>query len=159
MGKVLSAFSNGFPGAIARSIDDVVIAMANRSEGEIAFGMPVALAPDGAGVVPFDGASHTAADFVGITVRNPSKTPETYGANTAAYASDELADVLVRGHIVVKSTAGVPAVGEPLCVVKATGAFGAGTGDTVIPLTNARFSNTQDAPGTVEVVLTQRSLV
>ena len=146
MGKVLSAFSNGFAGAIARSIDDVVIAMANRSEGEIAFGMPVALAPDGAGVVPFDGASHTAADFVGITVRNPSKTPETYGANTAAYASGELADVLVR-------------VGEPLCVVKATGAFGAGTGDTVIPLTNARFSNTQDAPGTVEVVLTQRSLV
>ena len=101
MGKVISSFTNGFPGAIARALDDVVVAFANKSEGALAFGVPVALDATKTGITLFDPATHTAADFVGITVRNPSKTPETYGANTAAYASGELADVLGTDCVLV----------------------------------------------------------
>ncbi len=159
MGKVLSAFNHGFAGAIARSIDDVVIAQANRSASPIAFGMPVALSADGAGVVPFDGASHTADDFVGVSVRAPAKTPDTYGSSTGNYAPGDVVDVLVRGHIVVECTAGTPAPGEAAAIVKATGAFAAGTGETVISLSNAHFSNTKDTPGMAEIVLTSRNVI
>ena len=159
MGKVLSAFQNGFAGAIARSVDDVVVAMANRSGGPVGFGMPVALAPDGLGVVPFDGANHTAADFVGVTVRAPAKTPDAYGSSEAGYASGDLADVLVRGHVVVRCTAGTPAPGDAAAIVSSTGAFGAGSGEGYITLNNARFSGVKDTPGMAEIVLTQRNVV
>ena len=43
MGKVLSSFTNGWAGSIARNRDDVVVALANKSGNDIAFGVPVAL--------------------------------------------------------------------------------------------------------------------
>ncbi|MBQ9210918.1 MAG: hypothetical protein IJ153_04390 [Clostridia bacterium] len=159
MGKVLSSFTNGFPGAIARSLDDVVISLANKSEDPIAFGMPVALNEDKNGIVPFDGSEHTASDFVGVAVRNPSKTPDTYGDNQGSYASDDLVDVLVRGHIVVKLAGTSASLGDQVSIVKSTGGFAVGTGDSLIPLPNAHVSATPDASGMAEIVLNTRNLV
>ena len=90
MGKVLSSFTNGWAGSIARNRDDVVVALDETKTG----------------VVPFDGNTHTGADFVGVTVRLPSKTPDTYGSNEGKYAANEMVDVLVRGHIVAKVITG-----------------------------------------------------
>ena len=50
MGKVLSIFDIGKPGAISRSVDDIVVALKNAGNDPIAFGAPVFLANDGSGV-------------------------------------------------------------------------------------------------------------
>ena len=52
MGKVQAVFGNGSPGAISRSVDDIVISVKNAGEEEIPFGTPVFLVSGGA--VPFD---------------------------------------------------------------------------------------------------------
>ena len=41
MGKVLNAFGYGYPGAVTRSVDDIVISVRNASETDIPFGAPV----------------------------------------------------------------------------------------------------------------------
>ena len=95
MGKVLSVYTNGWPGSIARALDDVVVSQTNRSGADLAFGVPVAMSPAGDGVVPFDPASHTGADFVGVTVRAPAKTPDS-GKFAAGSGSDYVALPNVR---------------------------------------------------------------
>lgn len=159
MGYVLSSFPNGFAGSISRSLDDVVISMANKSGETLGFGVPVALNPAGNGVVPFDGNTHTAENFLGVTVRNPSKTPDTYGSKVGSYAANELADVLVRGHITVKMTGASSAkAGAAVAVNKSTGAFTVGSGDTVVQLTSAHLARPVDDYGMAEIVLNVRNV-
>ena len=54
MGKVLSTFDIGWPGAISRSVDDIVISKKNGGSTAIPFGAPVFLTADGEGVVAYD---------------------------------------------------------------------------------------------------------
>ena len=158
MGKVLKSFSNGYAGAIARSLDDVVLALANKSGEEIPFGAPVALSADKTGIVPFDASSHTAADFVGVTVRNPSKTPDTYGSSSGSYAANELADVLVRGHIVVALDGG-SALGAAVGVSASTGGFTTDSGEGIVTLTNAHVSAVTDGNDRAEILLNTRNIL
>ena len=158
MGKVLSTFQHGYPGAISRSMDDVVEAFPNKSTGALAFGVPVALSTDKTGVVPFDGGTHAAADFVGVTVRNPSKTPAVYGSNEGSYAKDEMADVLVRGHIVVDME-GSPARGTAVAINTLNGKFTTGSGTGLIALTNVHVAAPADTYGRAEIVLNTRNKV
>ncbi len=157
MGKVLKNFTYGYAGAISRSLDDVVVALANKSGAEIGFGVPVALSDDKDGVVPF-GSSHTAAKFVGVTVRSPAKTPDTYGESTGSYAANDLVDVLVRGHVVVPMASSSAGVGDPVSIVKSTGAFTVGTADTMVQLANVHVSGATDS-GLAEIVLNTRNVV
>ena len=159
MGKVLSSFGNGFPGAISRAIDDVVIAMPNHHTDPIPFGTPVVLSSAGNGVVPF-GAANTAAQFVGVAVRNPSKTPETYGESAGTYLPGDLVDVIVRGHVTVHMPSTYQAnVGTVVSIVKATGEFSIVTGDTVVPIPNAHVTTAPDSNQNVEIVINNRNLV
>ena len=159
MGKVLSSFNHGYAGAIARSVDDIVISLANKSDESIPFGAAVALDEDKTGIIPFDASTHTGADFVGITVRNPSKTPDAYGANEGFYAADDLVDVLVRGHIIVRMSSGSPALGKAVSIAKSNGAFTVNTGDSYVALPNVRTSAEKDSTGMVEIVLTERNIL
>jgi len=159
MGKVLSRFTNGYPGAISRAVDDVVIALPNKYGTPIAFGQPVVLTSDGTGVLPFT-SSNTADQFLGVAVRNPSKTPSTYGSNTGSYASDELVDVLVRGHVTVyMPNDNNVRVGNVVSIIKSNGAFSVSTGDAVVPLTNAHVSAGIDGNNCVEIVLNSRNVI
>ena len=158
MGKVLSSFTNGWAGSIARNKDDVVVALANKSGAEIAFGVPVALDETKTGIVPFNASSHTGADFVGVTVRLPSKTPDTYGSNEGKYGANDMVDVLVRGHVVVPMASSSAGVGDPVSIVKSTGAFTVGTADTMVQLANVHVSGATDS-GLAEIVLNTRNVV
>ena len=159
MGKVLSSFTNGYAGAIARGIDDIVVALANKSDAAIAFGIAVALSADKTGIVPFDPSAHTGADFVGFTVRNPSKTPDAYGASVGSYAANDLADVLVRGHIAVRVT-GTAALGDPVAVDPSSGNLVVADGTSgQIVLPNVRVSAIPDGNHMAEVVLTGRNVI
>ena len=159
MGKVLRFFNNGTPGAIARALDDVVISMANRSGDMIPFGAPLALGLDRDGVVPFDPSAHAAEDFVGVSVRNPAKTPDTYGADQGSYAPDDLVDVLVRGHIVVPMGNYSARVGDPVSIDRETGGFTVGSGNTVVPLDNVHISGIPDIADVAEIVLNTRNII
>ena len=159
MGKVLSSFTNGWVGAIARAKDDVVVALANKSGAAIAFGVPVALSDDKTGIVPFDGNTHTGADFVGVTVRAPVKSPETYGSSEAVYDANYMVDVLVRGHIVAKVVVGTTALGAAVSIWKSDNAFAIGTGDTFVALPNVRVSAVADGLKNTELVLTERNIL
>ena len=159
MGKVLSAFSNGFTGAIARALDDVVVAFANKSDEALPFGVPVVLDTTKTGVIRFDPATHTGADFLGISVRNPSKTPDTYGASVGSYAPNDPVDVLVRGHIVIKLS-GTATLGAQVGIRKDQGTFVPfSDADTQVALPNVRVSGVPDSSRMTEVVLTNRNLL
>ena len=160
MGRVLSYFGNGWAGSISRAVDDIVVTCANHSGFPIAFGVPVALDPNGDGVVPFDPDHHTAADFVGVTVRNPSKAPENYQEITGSYGPDDPVDVLVRGHIVARVEDGDTILGAPVSIFKDTGSFAVGEGDDYIPLTNVRISvPLEPRSGLAELLLTTRNIL
>ena len=159
MGKVLSTFTNGWPGAISRSVDDVVVALANKSGAALPYGVPVALDSGKTGVVRFDANTHTAAEFVGITVRDPAKTPDAYGGNTGSYGVNELADVLVRGHIVAAVDNWTGALGDVISVKKSDGKFAVGSGNDYLALSNVRISGAPDGASNAELVITERNVL
>ena len=159
MGKVLSTFTNGWVGAISRSVDDIVVSLANKSGDALPFGVPVALDANRAGVVRFDANSHTAAEFVGITVRAPAKTPDAYGGSTGSYAANELADVLVRGHIIAAVDNWTGAPGDVISVRKTDGKFAVGSGNDYLALTNVRVSAAPDGASNAELVITERNVL
>ena len=112
MGKVLNAFGNGSPGAVTRSVDEIVISVRNASEGDIPFGTPVFLAEGGA--VPFSlDAPQDFASFLGFAVRVADKTPDIYPAGQfndppeGAWHAGDVMEVLVRGGIAVRTAASV----------------------------------------------------
>ena len=79
MGKVLSVFGNGSPGAVTRAVDNVIISLKNAGTEAIPFGTPVFISGDRSGAVPFNTASpQDFSEFLGFAVRVADKTPETY---------------------------------------------------------------------------------
>ena len=85
-GKVLK-FTNGFPGTVTRSIDDIVETLASgEASNPILFGAPVALDD---GKVVNVAASKT--NIIGIAMRS-IKTENTYGGNDPKYNAGELVD-------------------------------------------------------------------
>ena len=64
MGKVQNGFGNGAPGAVSRSIDNIIISIKNASGGDIAFGAPVFMTENGA--VPFSIDSPQDFEVAGI---------------------------------------------------------------------------------------------
>ena len=175
MGKVLSDFNIGWPGAISRSIDDIVISLPNAGSVAIPYGVPVFLAADGEGVVLFDpdaSPAQTFADFVGFTVRDASKTPSTYpagqdmspssGNQAGEYGVGEKVDVLVRGSIAANLTAGFLATGGKVYLKKADGTLvaEAGAEGTTFELTNVKVKTPQQNYSTIaEIVITDRNIL
>ena len=53
MGKVLSEFLHGWPGAVTRSKDDVIVSLKNADSNPISFGAPVFLDAASGGAVNF----------------------------------------------------------------------------------------------------------
>ena len=166
MGKVLSSFTNGWAGTIARAKDDVVIALPNKSGNPMAFGIAVAMSEDKTGVVPFNGETHTGADFVGVTVRAPVKSvrapvksPDTYGSAEGKYEANDMVDILVRGHIVAKVITGTTTLGGQVSIRKSDNAFAIGTGDTFVALPNVRVSAVADGLKNTELLLTERNIL
>lgn len=150
-GKVLK-FTNGYPGQVSRSIDDIIESLASgESSAAILFGAPVALS---AGKVMNVSATYT--DVIGVAVRS-IKTENTYGADDARYNAGELVDVLKRGTVAMEVPAAVtPAAGGTVYITKATGAIATAADSTNTITTEWKFKGTKDANNIVEVVLPER---
>ena len=159
MGKVLSTFTNGWPGSISRSVDDIVITRANGGTTDILPGKPVFLDTSTGKVKAFANGM-TFSTFVGFAVRTPSKTPDSYGESVAAYKPNEPVDILVRGTIVVETNGTISPGGN---------VHARTTDGTLVPtpiaeggsfqLTNCHFRGPADSSNRTELVITERNLV
>ncbi len=159
MGKVLRKFINGYPGAVSRSNDNVIISMKNGTEGEIPFGAPVFLVAGQNACRLFEADVTTPETFVGIAVRDADKTPEVYGSNVGSYAVGDPVDVLVRGTIVMTMESSA-APGAGVYIRKADGKVvaSAGAEGTTVQLPNMTVHTARDSARCSEVVLTKRNL-
>ena len=169
MGKVQNGFGNGTPGAITRSVDDIVISVKNASGGDIAFGAPVFLTENGA--VPFSIESpQDFTTFLGFAVRIADKTPDEYptgqnndgssaGENGAWHANDVI-EVLVRGCIAVTTTVS-GSKGGGLYIRKTDGKLTGvpGSSGSTVALENCRIRNPRGAHGScAEIVVNKRNI-
>ncbi len=160
MGKVLNHFKNGWPGAVSRSNDDVIISLRNASNANIPFGTPVFFAPGENACKPFDQSTSQSANFIGIAVRAADKTPEEYGSNLGYYKPNDPVDILVRGGTVLsfESTA---AVGAGVYVRKADGKIvtSAGSEGTTVQLPGVTVRTGRDTNRCAEVSVTKRNFI
>ena len=166
MGKVQAVFGNGSPGAITRSVDDIVISVKNAGETDIAFGTPVFLASGGA--VPFDPDSpQDFSSFLGFAVRIADKTPDTYpqdqsgSVQAGSWKPGDVMEVLVRGGITVSLAAGGSAGGK-VYIRKSDGKLtaSAGQADSTVLLENVRIRNPRNAyTNCFEVIVNERNII
>lgn len=163
MGKVLTSFTNGWPGAPSRSVDEIIISMKNGSDGNIPFGAPVFFMAGQNSCEPFnpdDAASFTADNFIGFTVRSGIKTPEIYGSNEAYYTANDIVEILVRGAIVLPFGHGVDP-GATVLIRKSDGAFvtNPGSSGSTMELPNVHVKTASDSNNRAEVVVLTRNLL
>ena len=160
MGKVLSNFRNGYPGAVSRSIDQIIVSMRNASGGDVAFGAPLFLAGGENACTGFDASASASEGFVGFAVRAADKTPDTYGSSLAVYHADDPVDVLVRGSTVLEFD-GAAAPGNSVYIRKADGKIvtSAGAEGTTLALPGVTVRTSRDSSQRAEVVLTSRNLM
>lgn len=166
MGKVQAAFGNGSPGAITRSVDDIVISVKNAYSGEITFGTPVFL--EAGGAVPFNTAApQDFSGFLGFAVRAAEKTPDIYPQDQSGeeqagtWKPGDVMEVLVRGGITVELAAGGE-TGDPVYLRKSDGALTAVSGQegTTVLLENVRIRRPAGAGGrNTEVTVNKRNLI
>ena len=151
-GKVLK-FTNGFPGTVTRSIDDIIETLASgEATNPILLGAPVAL---DSGKVVNVAASKT--DIIGIAMRS-IKTENTYGGNDPKYNAGELVDVIKRGTVAVLVSNGSPVAGGTVHIVKATGAIRTSQDSTnTVEMTGWKFKGGKDDNNVAEIVLTERA--
>ena len=162
MGKVISSFTNGFPGAVSRSVDDIIHPWTNMGSSPIPFGAPVFMNSGKTGVTV--GSSSSVFDnFVGFAVRVPDKTPESYsgvGSNEGAFRRGERVDVLQRGTVIAKVPNGTPKPMGKVYYVLESGELSANAGSegSSIELANCCFGNLADSNDCVEIVVKTRNI-
>ena len=160
MGKVLGTFTNGFTGAVSRSIDNSVISMKNGSGGEIPFGAPVFLATGENACRTFSAQTSTAAAFLGFAARAAVKAPDVYGSSEASYSIGDPVDVLVRGSVILQFASPV-SPGAAVYIRKADGVLvtEAGAEGTTLALPNVTVRTAADGEQRAEVVLSKRNIL
>ena len=170
MGKVQNGFGNGAPGAVSRSIDNIIISIKNASGGDIAFGAPVFMTENGA--VPFSiDSPQDFTTFLGFAVRVEDKTPDTYptGQNNdsssdgecGAWHANDVMEVLVRGTLAVSTTVS-GSKGGGLYIRKTDGKLTGvpGSSGSTVALENCRIRNPRNGYGTcAEVVVNKRNII
>ena len=165
MGKVQDTIKNGRPGAVSRSVDDIIISLKNAGETDIPFGAPIFMTPDGA--VPFDIENPQEFwTFVGFAVRIPDKTPDTYGVGQfnappeGAWHPGDVIEILTRGSIVI-SLESIGSLGSPVYIRKADGKLttSMGTANSTVLLENVRIKKPRDASGCAAIVVNKRNAV
>ena len=167
MGKVLSEFLHGWPGAVTRSKDDVIVSLKNADSNPISFGAPVFLDAASGGAVNFIPGQTTAEKFAGFAVRVPDKTPDVYPSGqdavdpAGAWAPGEPADILVRGSVAVPVQTTGAKTGDKVYIRLSDKKLvtAAGESGTTVLLPNVTVRGARDSKGFCEVTVTKRNLI
>jgi hypothetical protein len=149
--------TNGYAGSFSRQPDTVIDTQ--PAAGAIAFGLGLVYGSNGAVQVPED--SNTAADFVGVALREVKSATDYLNQNVGSYVANDAVPVLKRGCVNVLCQNGTPTFdGDVYLRVKANasypnavvGGFEAVADSTnSVKLTNVKFHGTADANGIVEI--------
>lgn len=160
MGKTLTKFRNGWAGKISRAVGNIVVSMKNASAGNIAFGAPVFWDSTNKGVVPFDAATCTADNFVGIAVNVGDKSPELYESNEGVFTPKDPVDVLTQGSVILE-VSNYTAEGAALYIKKSDGTItsSAGEAGTTIQIPNAITRTARDSNHMIEVLIRARNVM
>ena len=170
MGKVLQIFGNGWPGAVSRNKDDIIISIKNVSNGDIPFGAPVFLGDDGA--VPFNTTTpQDFTTFLGFAVRVADKTPDAYPrgqfndgsgeGEVGCWKAGDVMEVLVRGSVAISLSA-TGTQGGNVYIRKSDGKMtaSAGSSGTTVLLENVRIRRPRDSySNCCEAVVNKRNIL
>ena len=153
IGKTMS---HGYAGSFSRQPDTIIDT--HPAGGAIAFGGAVVYS-NGAVVTP--GASATAADFVGVAVRETKSATNYLNQNEGSYAQYDAVPVLKRGCVNVICQNGTPALDGTVYVRVAANASipgavvggfeAAADGANSVALTNAKWKGGKDGNGVAEI--------
>jgi hypothetical protein len=157
----------GYPGSFSRNADCIIAnrVIKNTDAAGPAFGDPVILNADNS--YSKFGAAHTAAQFVGVAVREVKQATDYMNQGDVVYRPGEPADVLKRGDVCVKVNNGIPTAGGTLYIrIAANATIPAGViggfeavadGANTIALTNAAFSTgNMDSNNVAEITILTR---
>ena len=147
---------HGYAGSISRQPDTIIDT--HPAGGAIAFGGAVVYS-NGAVVTP--GASATAADFVGVAVRETKSATNYLNQNEGSYVQYDAVPVLKRGCVNVICQNGTPALDGTVYVRVAANASipgavvggfeAASDGANSVALTNAKWKGGKDGNGVAEI--------
>jgi hypothetical protein len=147
---------HGYAGSFSRQPDTIIDT--HPAGGAIAFGGAVVYS-NGAVVTP--GASATAADFVGVAVRETKSATNYLDQNEGSYVQYDAVPVLKRGCVNVICQNGTPALDGTVYVRVAenasipgavVGGFeAAADGANSVALTNAKWKGGKDGNGVAEI--------
>ncbi len=161
-GKVIGTeLPLGYEGNYARTPDCIIMNRKAKTTN-IPFGAPVILNSDN--TYSAFGASNTAADFIGVAVREVKQVVNFADQNNAYYEAGSQCDVLERGNIVVKCGKGTPTAGGAVYIRtvanssypdQAVGSFEAeaDSGKTVQLLNAAWVTGRQDSDKMCELAI------
>ena len=152
---------HGYAGSYSRQPDSVIDSHALAGTAAVAFGLAVVRDTTNKHAVVLPGASTTAAQILGVAVREVKTTTDYLGQNVGQYNPGDAVPVLKRGCVNVKCQNGTPVVGGTVYVRVAenegvegavVGGFEA-TADSTnsIQLTNAQWKTEADENGIAEV--------
>jgi len=160
MGKVLKTFTNGYPGAVSRSADNVIAAMKNNAGAEIPFGAPVFLSDGEKACELFNAEESIPEAFLGFAVRAADKTPDAYGSSLAAYGENDPVEVLLRGSVVLYFDSNVNP-GAPVYIRKSDGKLVVtpGAEGSTVCLPGVTVRTPRDTAHCAEVALTKRNVI
>jgi hypothetical protein len=148
---------HGYAGSYSRQPDTIIDT--HPAGSAIVFGQGVVYGTAGAVIVP--GSSATAADFVGIALRETKSATSYLNQNDGSYVANDAVPVLKRGCANVLCQNGTPALdGDVYLRVAANasipaavvGGFeAAADGANSVKLTNVKWKGAADANGVAEV--------
>lgn len=164
IGKTLNI---GYPGSFSRNADCII---ANRvikktDANGPAFGDPIILNSDN--TYSKFGSGNTAAQFVGVAVREVRQATDYMNQGQLVYRPGEAADVIQRGAVCVKVNNGTPTAGGTVYIrvtvnesipAGVVGGFEAVADSTnTVALTNAVFTTGNiDSNGVAEITILTR---
>lgn len=162
MGKVLSRFTNGFPGSVTRDRDAVIVALKNVGTNAIKPGDPVFMynSVTPGGVRGFIAGTTTENEFVGFAVRVQDKSPVLADSSESQWDAGDVVDVLVRGCTAIPCGTSGAKIGNPVYIRKNDSVIvtSAGTEGTTVLLPDVYIREPRDSAYNVEVVITKRHL-
>ena len=150
---------HGFAGSYSRQPDTIIDTHPLAGDANLAFGLAVVPGTAGA-VAPVSGSS-TAANFLGIALRETKSATDYLNQGAGAYVPGDAVPVLKRGCANVLCQNGTPAFDGTVYVrIAANNAYpnavvggfeAAADGANTIALTNVKWKGTADANGIAEV--------
>lgn len=150
---------HGYAGSYSRQPDTIIDTHPLEGADNVAFGAAVVVGTNGA--VKAVGGSNTAADFIGVALREVKSATDYLNQNVGKYVPNDAVAVLKRGCANVICQNGTPAFDGPVYMRIAANASypnaviggfeAAADGANTVELTNVKWKGAADVNGVAEL--------